>query len=116
MKPIQVDVGLNSSIPHWSQVGVGAVVGLHNLGTEAVEHAVVDVADPQLHKLVVVAVVEDLAVRDHCCDTSTAVAGDHSTCFDFDHELLAAAAKKIQKLGFYVLEIEEEIGILQLTE
>ena len=100
-KPIQVDVGLNSSIPHWSQVGVGAVVGLHNLGTEAVEHAVV--VDPQLHKLVV-AVVEDLTVRDHCCDTSTAVAGDHSTCFDFDHELLAAAAKKIQKLGLYVLE------------
>ena len=102
MKPIQVDVGLNSSIPHWSQVGVGAVVGLHNLGTEAVEQAVVAVADPQLHKLVVV--VEDLTVRDHCCDTSTAVAGDHSTCFDFDHELLAAAAKKIQKLESYVLE------------
>ena len=101
-KPIQVDVGLNSSIPHWSQVGVGVVVGLHNLGTEAVEHAVVAVADPQLHMHVVV--VEDLAVRDHCCDTSTAVAGDHSTCFDFDHELLAAAAKKMQKLGFYVLE------------
>ena len=98
-KPIQVDVGLNSSIPHWSQVGVGAVVGLHNLGTEAVEHAVVAVADPQLHMHVVV--VEDLAVRDHCCDTSTAVAGDHSTCFDFDHELLAVAA-----------EIDSEIRVL----
>ena len=98
MKPVRVDAGLNSSTPHWSQVGVGAAVGLHNLGTEAVEHAVVD---RQLHKLVV---VEDLAVRDHCCDTSTAVAGDHSTCFDFDHEPLAAAAKKIQKLGLYVFD------------
>ena len=93
MKPIQVDAGLNSSTPHWSQVGVGAAVGLHNLGTEAVANAVVAVADPQLHMHVVV--VEDLAVRDHCCDTSTAVAGDHSTCFDFDHELLAAAAAEI---------------------
>ena len=103
-KPIQVDVGLNSSIPHWSQVGVGVVVGLHNLGTEAVANAVVAVADPQLHMLVVAVVVEGLAVRDHCCDTSTAVAGDHSTCFDFDHEPLAAAAKKIQKLGLYVFD------------